>query len=151
MENEKIPTLTEVLDLINGKIILNIELKGKNTAIPTHKLLKKYFLNSKWAKDKILISSFIKNELLDFRMLDSDFRLGVLIEKNIEKSIKFSKRISAFSINPDYKLLNKKNIQLIKENGFKVYPWTVNDMDKFNSLIEMGVDGIITDFPNLVR
>ncbi len=40
---------------------------------------------------------------------------------------------------------------LIKENGFKVYPWTVNDMDKFYSLVEMGVDGIITDFPNLVR
>ena len=51
----------------------------------------------------------------------------------------------------DYKLLDKKNIMFIKENGFKVYPWTVNDMDKFNSLIEMGVDGIITDFPNLVR
>ena len=84
-------------------------------------------------------------------MLDNNVRLGVLIEKNIEKSIKFSKRISAFSINPDYKLLNKKNLMLIKENGFKVYPWTVNDINKFNSLVEMGVDGIITDFPNLVR
>ena len=149
--NEKIPTLTEVLDLINGKIILNIELKGRNTAIPTHKLLNKYFLNSKWTPDKILISSFIQNELTDFRMLDNNVRLGVLIEKNIEKSIKFSKRINAFSINPDYKLLDKKTLMLIKENGFKVYPWTVNDMDKFNSLFEMGVDGIITDFPNLVR
>ena len=42
--NEKIPTLNEVLNLIDGRIVLNIELKGANTSFLTHQLLKSYHL-----------------------------------------------------------------------------------------------------------
>ena len=56
---EKIPTLIEVMNFINSRIILNIELKGKNTAIPTVKLLNNYSFNSSMDKDKIFISSLI--------------------------------------------------------------------------------------------
>ena len=60
--------------------------------------------------------------------------------------------INTFTIDPNGARDLDDAISIFRnENGFKVYPWTVNDMDKFYSLVEMGVDGIITDFPNLVR
>lgn len=37
-----------------------------------------------------------------------------------------------------------------KERGIKVVPWTVNDVETMRSLIHLGVDGIITDYPNLI-
>lgn len=52
---------------------------------------------------------------------------------------------------PYYLLLNKKAVDLCHEKGMKVIPWTVNDRDRMERLIEMGVDGIITDYPNRAK
>ena len=43
-----------------------------------------------------------------------------------------------------------QNISKIQKAGFKVYPWTVNKPEEINALIALGVDGIITDFPERV-
>ena len=59
----KIPMLTEVLDLIKAKCLLNIELKGEKTALPTVKLLHQYFDKGTWTYNDILISSFQRKEL----------------------------------------------------------------------------------------
>ena len=53
----KIPTLNEVLELIDGKVFLNIELKGSGTAEPTHKLLTPLLKQKKWRPDQFIISS----------------------------------------------------------------------------------------------
>ena len=59
----QIPTLNEVMNLIDGRLILNIELKGSETAIPTNDLLRDYFKKSSWNPSKIIISSFKWDEL----------------------------------------------------------------------------------------
>ena len=53
-----IPTLEEVLDLINGRVFLNIELKGTQTALLTNEIILSYFERKEWDLSKILISSF---------------------------------------------------------------------------------------------
>ena len=50
---------------------------------------------------------------------------------------------------PEYNLLNPDLVKECKSIGMKVVPWTVNDVKSMQELIDMGVDGIITDFPNL--
>lgn len=52
---------------------------------------------------------------------------------------------------PSYLLLNKRAVDLCHEKGMKVIPWTVNDRYRMEKLIEMGVDGIITDYPNRAK
>ena len=52
---------------------------------------------------------------------------------------------------PYYKLLSKEKIQLLHDKGIKVIPWTVNNGDAVRELIAMGVDGIITDYPNMAK
>jgi glycerophosphoryl diester phosphodiesterase len=46
--------------------------------------------------------------------------------------------------------LDKNNIEKIKKAGFKLYPWTVNTHENILNLIDLGVDGIITDYPERV-
>ena len=54
----KIPTLIEVLDLIDGKVFLNIELKGSETALLTNQIIKSYLEKGNWTIEKFIISSF---------------------------------------------------------------------------------------------
>ncbi len=52
---------------------------------------------------------------------------------------------------PDYLLVDERLIRLAKDKGMKVLPWTVNSIEEAQRLIALGVDGIITDYPNLFK
>ncbi len=52
---------------------------------------------------------------------------------------------------PNYTLLDEKLVKQCHDRGMKVIPWTVNDKKQINKLKKMGVDGIITDYPDLLR
>ncbi len=50
---------------------------------------------------------------------------------------------------PDYLMVNKKLVENCHEKNMKIIPWTINTIDEMNKLITVGVDGIISDYPNL--
>ena len=147
----EIPTLNEVMDLIDGSLILNIELKGSGTAGPTNDLLKDYLKKPSWDPSKIIISSFKWEELNIFFNLNEEVPIAILTDDDPLKAIPFAKIIKAYAINPKYSLLTKKNSKIIKSEGIKLFPWTVNNPSDINFLISLGVDGIITDFPDRVN
>ncbi|MFQ3335567.1 MAG: glycerophosphoryl diester phosphodiesterase [Candidatus Arcticimaribacter sp.] len=148
---EPIPTLNEVMDLIDGKIQLNIELKGTQTAILTSELLVLYFKESNWKPEDIFISSFDWNELDVFYQVNKEVAIAVLTEDNPLDAIPIGQRLSAFAINPNFKSLTQKNIKKIQDAGFKVYPWTVNEPEDIKKMIKIGVDAVITDYPERIR
>ena len=150
--NEKIPTLDEVLNLIDGRVMLNIELKGSNTSFLTHQLLKSYFQSSSWKPEKVFISSFNWNELKAFHQLNKEIKIAILIEKtDPSNAIKIANELNAFAINSQYTFLNKENISKIKSENLMVYAWTVNEYKDIRRMKRLGVDGIISDFPDRVK
>jgi glycerophosphoryl diester phosphodiesterase len=50
---------------------------------------------------------------------------------------------------PYFPKLTKEIVESLHKKGMKVIPWTVNSTEQMEKLLEMGVDGIITDYPNL--
>ena len=146
-----IPTLEEILSLQLDDLILNIELKGKGTAIPTIEILRKYFKKKLLKEKNILISSFDWDELLVFRSNSKTTPIAVLIDGNPLIALKFAEEVKAIAINSDYKFLNKKNVDIIHAKGYKLFPYTVNDVDEIKKLISLGVDGIITDYPEKLK
>ena len=98
------------------------------------------------------VSSFNWNELEQFRSIDKNTPVGVLVSKSmsINEAIEFGKKINAQAIHPNFKLLNDKTVKKIKNNGFKVYTWTVNDKDDINFMKKLKVDGIISDYPDRI-
>ena len=150
MGDEKIPTLNEVLDLIDGKVFLNIELKGPNTSFLTHQLLNEYFNSTNWSRNKVFISSFDWNELRAFYQLNKDVRIAVLTDDDPLDAIPIAKDLEAFAINPNYKLLTESNVSKIKSENILIYTWTVNNIKDINKVKRLGVDAIISDFPEKI-
>jgi glycerophosphoryl diester phosphodiesterase len=144
----KIPTLVEVLDVINKKCFVNIELKGANTAVRTFETIRSYIQEKGWSYNDFIVSSFQHKELQIVADCDSNIQLGVLTKANVDEAIEFAKIIKAVAVHPNQALLSKENVKRAQNEGYKVYTWTVNDVKTINRMKSYHVDGIISDFPD---
>jgi len=139
-----VPTLRDVFDLVENRCAINIEIKVFVATKPVLEVLK----NTKFPQEKIIISSFNWDVLNVCHSEGENISLGFLTELSIEEALTFAKKINAYSINPYFKLLNPENVKDIHQNGFKVFPWTVNNPDDITFVKSLKVDGIISDFPD---
>lgn len=151
---EKIPTLEEALDLIDKRVALNIELKGKKSAKPVHKVIARYIKEKKWPKDFFYISSFNRKEIKDFRKIDAGFKIGYLVSgKRLGMyfgKYNFAKKNQLYSLNVYYKKINKKLVFKVHQKGLKVFAWPVNEKKDIEKMKNLNVDGIISDFPDRI-
>ena len=149
--NHKIPTLQEVINLMDKKAHLNIELKGANTADRVNFIINYYVREKGWPLDKFLISSFKWDELKRMRTLNPQIDIAILTSEDPLKALDIAQELNAVAINPYFKTLTIDNVDQIKKEGFKVYPYTINEPEDIKSMKVMGVDGIITDYPERVN
>ncbi len=149
-DNNKIPTLEQVFDLVNRRCFINIELKSFDAAEKTVAIIEKHIQDKNWEYSDFIVSSFDWNALQDVNFRNSKIPIGVLTEADLDEALAFSKFIQAKSINPDFKLLNKENTAQLQENGFEVLPWTVNEPADIKRIQSFNVNGIITDFPDRI-
>ncbi|WP_437396550.1 glycerophosphodiester phosphodiesterase [Flagellimonas lutimaris] len=147
----KIPMLQDVLKLINNQVALNIELKGADTADRVNQIVEYYTKNKGWIPENIIISSFKWDELKTMREKNKDIQIAVLTEKNPQEAIEVAKELNAVAINPNFNTLTKENTSKIQSEGLKVYTWTVNEPEDIQKMIALGVDGIITNYPERVN
>ena len=76
----------------------------------------------------------------------------MLIEDFDKRSLEDQLKALGFTptiYSPDYSLVNKDLLKKCHQQNIKVIPWTVNDKETIEKLKAIGVDGIITDYPNL--
>ena len=149
--SEPIPTLDDIIDVINGSARLNIELKGKNTAEGVFFIMKKAIESGRWKAYQLFVSSFDWDELRDFKKLTTEFGIAVLTDKNPLDAIPVARELNAFAINPKHSHLTQEIINDIQSEGFEIYTWTVNKKNRIEELISWKVDGIITDFPDRLK
>lgn len=152
------PTLEEAIQLINGRCKLLIELKKGNSYysnIEKHivDLIDKYKAHS-WIST---IHSFEKEPLMNFAKRDSSINLQKLIVFNLPLvSFNFDKHFNKDDfknwegVNVYYKFCSKRVIKKIHKLGKTVYVWTVNNPRKARKLARKGVDGIITNKPDIL-
>ena len=145
-----ISTLEEILNLIDKKCFVNVEIKDNKASKFVLEILQRYILEKKWNSNLFQISSFDWNILQLCQLENKTISLGVLTEDSIDDAITFAKKIKAYSINPYFKLLDVENVQLIHENGFKIFTWTVNQPEDITFVKLLNIDGIISDFPDRI-
>jgi len=145
-----IPTLEDVFHLINQRCIINIEIKDANATQKVIQLIEKFINKHHWNYELFQISSFDWAVLEEVTITNSKIAIGVLTEDSIEKALAFANKITAYSINPYFKLLNQEQVKLIQANGFKIYTWTLNSTEDIIFVKSLQVDGIISDFPDRV-
>ncbi len=156
--SEHPPTLEEAILLINGRSKLLIELKKGNDYylnIEQHivDLIKKYHAEN-WIST---IHSFDKQALLNVAKADSNINLQKLIVFNLPlASFNFDKHFNKDDfknwqgVNVYYKFCSKRLIKKVHRLGKSVYVWTVNNPKKARKLAKRGVDGIITNKPDIL-
>lgn len=147
----KIPMLQDVLKLIDNKVALNIELKGANTSDRVNFIMDYYIKEKNWSPENFIISSFNWDELRAMRKMNAEVAIAVLTEEDPTNAIPVAKELNAAAINPYFKNLNLEVANEIRDAGFKIYTWTVNEPADIDAMKRIGVDGIITNFPERVR
>ena len=148
-----IPTLSEILDIIPEKIFLNIELKGQDTAFETNKIIINYLNTYNFPVSKFIISSFRWDELKKMRSINKDIPIAILVDSlyKIDDAIKLAKQINAVALNPNKNFITKEIVNKIQSNNIKVYPYTINTPMNIRRIRSMGVDAIITDYPERIK
>jgi glycerophosphoryl diester phosphodiesterase len=145
-KHEKIPTLNEVLDLIDRQVKVNIELKGENTAEPVKKLVQEYLAKG-WKHGDFLISSFSREELWKFKEPMPGIPVGVLFDGKPPGYAEYAEGIKAYSIHPSVKFANKEMVDDAHRRGMKVFCWTLKKAGEIERMRKLGVDGMFVNDP----
>ena len=146
-EGEKIPTLQELIEITKGKINLNCEVIVKGISNNVVNILKKYDL-----ADSVIISSFLRQEILKFQKIAPTIKLAYLDHNNYERPCSWDKKEEwiqfcidnkLYAINPFYPLVDQQFVDFAHDNNIKVFAFTVDSGPAMRKLIKFGVDGII--------
>ena len=147
-DGERVPFLEEVLDLVDKRLKINIELKGRGTARLTARVLDEYVTRRGWHWDDFMVSSFNLAELRRFGRLVPEVQLGVLIEKR-PRTLMFADALHATSINISLTAVDAAFVAKAHRRGYRVYVYTVNDRASSARLKSWGVDGVFSDYPEI--
>ncbi|MGD1842765.1 MAG: glycerophosphodiester phosphodiesterase family protein [Thermonemataceae bacterium] len=153
------PTLNQVvaaIDKLDTSIRFNIEMKASPKGDDLYHPVPAVFAQLLYQtlvelniKDRVTIQSFDVRCLQEMRALDENVPLVLLVENflSVERNlVALGFKPAVYS--PYYKLLKKETVVQLHKAGIKVIPWTVNDANAMKALIDLQVDGIITDYPD---
>ena len=151
---EVVPTLEEVLDILPNDMMLNIEIKDtarKHSNIEEKMLevLKKY--PEKF--DNIIVSSFHHDKIRRLQELEPKLKLALLTDSEfieIEKYLS-TNGLNSYSYHPEINLISKKDVDILHKKGIKIFVWKVNKEEDLDYLLSMEIDGVITNYPDIMR
>lgn len=157
----KLPTLEEFLDVSSkGDIeIMNIEIKPPldgNLEIVAKTI---NAVKEKGLFDKLLISSFSSEVLIECKRIDPNCKTGFLYAPNkphfyktmLFGYVNFAKKIKADYLHPHFAAVTRSYVKKLHKNGIKVNVWTVDNPKIAVKLLKYGVDGLITDLPAMAN
>ncbi len=144
---------------MDGKATLLLDLKYGNRYYPKIEERVISILRNKNATDWCIIHSFSNEILQTFHQLDATLILGKLLVGKVPYLPFFIDNQLRYGIPiiPDYiqeisvfhYFINKALIEKTHLEGKKIFAWTVNRLPRMQELMQMGLDGIVTDYPNL--
>ena len=140
----KIPTLAEVLELAKDKIKVCIEIKTDGIESNILETVEKYAMQK-----SVIIFSFRYHVLVKIRELNPSIDILYLIDETDKNTLDYAKLIQAKAIGiGHYKRLEKDFIDFVHSQNIEIWQWTINDEKEMIRLMDLGLDGLITDFPN---
>ncbi len=153
---EQIPTLSEVLEQVNRRAIVNIEIKKSAFENPAPddaiEIQLMSLIQEMDLADFVIISSFEERLLQRISAANPSLALGVIsLEEMNGNTIGMLKEMGAYSWHGWYATMTADQVKQMHDNGFRVFSFTVNEMEVFEQLTGMGIDGVFTDDCPLFR
>lgn len=152
-DGERVPTLDEVLDGFGDRIPFNLELKwsrvGDYAGLEAQALAA---VRERGLLDRTLFSSFRDSVLGRLRAAEPRARLALLISPRYpERAVERAGAVGAEALNPWYGLSAPGLVRSAHEAGLAVYPFTVDGPPEMRRLLDAGVDGLFTNYPDRLR
>lgn len=150
-QGERIPLLEELLELTKNRgTIVNIELKNGSIQYPELEKRVIETVRHYNMSEQIVISSFNHYSLVECKLIDPEIRTGLLYGEGLYKPWEYAKLANADALHAYHRAVLPEWVEEAKQHGVVYHPWTVNDEDQMKSLINAGVAGIITDYPDVL-
>jgi len=143
-KKEKIPTLQEVIDLVKGKIKLIVEIKQKNIYPEIARIIK-----NNGMYENCYVISFWHDEIKKIKEFDENIHTGVLMV-GCPVSLGFARNIKAEALVMNYQYVDSDFVEMCHEDNLKVFVWNINEKELIKEYVKMRVDGISSDFPDIL-
>lgn len=142
--------LETILDKYFGAVLINIELKSLGSGKVVADLLKKRLDDDQSQWDNIILSSHKPTELIDARHASDRVNLALLHELNSFAYLRYHRSIQFTAVGFHRLHINKLALEIAKKAGIFTYAYTVNRPKAAKRLEELGLDGVITDRPDVI-
>lgn len=148
----KIPTFDEFLEFVKDKdLIINIEIKNsiihyENIEEAVYEKIKEYSL-----ENKVIISTFDHYSARKCKGINKDIIVGALYWDCIYEPYKYVEMLGVDALHPEFNSITKEIVNESHKRNLHVNVYTVNTKEDMESMINMGVDSIITNNPELLR
>jgi len=144
-KGQRIPTLDEVIGWVRGKAILQIELKGPNTAEPVVRTVERHGMER-----EVVLTSFVHDRLRKARQLNSYLALGALWSNPPDDACEQALEIGAEAIHVQHPNINADLVRKAHEHGLKIRAWNPDTVEEMQRVIDLGVDAVGSNRPDLL-
>ena len=144
-KGECIPTLQEVMDLVRGKVVLQIELKGPDTAEPVVQTVEQNRMGN-----EVLLTSFVHERLSETHQLNPNLRLGALWADPPPDACEQALDMGAEAIHIQHLNIDADLVQKAHAHGLKIRAWNPDTVEEIQRVIDLGVDAIGSNRPDLL-
>ncbi|MGE0076703.1 MAG: glycerophosphodiester phosphodiesterase [Bacteroidales bacterium] len=145
--NEKIPTLREVLLFAKGKVKVCVEIKVPNIENEVYRLIHELDMIN-----EVIIFSFDKDNLTKIKAINPALNCLYLTFSADTSTVDFVRNIGAEYIGVgNGTILNREFIDYAMAANIRVWKWTVDSEAEIQNLFTLGIQGIITNFPDIAK
>ena len=146
---ETVPTLEQLLELVKDTdTIVNLELKTGVVMYPGIEAKVIEAVRRFGMEKRIIISSFNHYSLVECKKIAPEIRTGILYMEGLYEPWNFAKQIGADALHAYKYALIPELVAAAKQAGVVYHPFTVNETEHMKALLQAGVAGIITDYPD---
>jgi len=139
----EVPLLEEVLSTFGRTAFLDIELKLPGFEPEAIALIQKHC-----ELTLTMISSFHTASLERARQLAPEIPLGFIYNRTQDEETRHNCPLEF--VVPQFRLASRDLIGQVHSEGLKVLAWTVNDAQEASRLMDLGIDGLISDYPEML-
>jgi glycerophosphoryl diester phosphodiesterase len=146
-ENQFIPSLWQVLETVNGRCKVNIELKSLLDISLLVACINHACQDLNFCQKDFIVSSFDHHLLLKFKHACPEINIGALTASKPIKYAEFASELGAYSVNIDMSVATKAFIADAKKRSLRVMIYTVDNPKELLQLQAWGVDGVFCNDP----
>lgn len=149
-KGERIPLLDEIMELLKDhNVLLNIEAKSGPVIYQGMEKMLSEIIHAYNMTDRVIVSSFNHYSLVELKRISPDIKTGLLYNAGLYEPWDYARKVGAYAIHPLFYNVVPEIVEGCKKHKVAINPFTVDQPELIRKVAEAGVDGIITNVPDV--